>query len=107
MQTAAARNPVDADAILGLARIELYENDVDAAATDAKLVLKLRANDDAAKALLETVEQRRNILASAASFDVPDAGIVLPFVESEPLPAIQLKSTGNRRRSSSIPVRPT
>ena len=69
---AASRNPVDADAILGLARIELYENDVDAAAKDAKAVLKLRAGDEAAKALLKTVEQRRNILASAASLDVPD-----------------------------------
>lgn len=91
---AAARNPVDADAILGLARIELYENDLDAAATDAKAVLKLRANDEAVNALLKTVEQRRDILASAASLDVPDSGIVLPFVESEPLPAIQLRIDG-------------
>ena len=91
---AAARNPVDADAILGLARIELYENNVDAAAKDAKAVLKLRAYDEAAKALLKTVGQRRNILASAASLDVPDSGIVLAFVESEPLPAIQLQIDG-------------
>ncbi len=91
---AASRNPVDADAVLGLARIELYENDVDAASKDAKTVLRLRADDAGAKSVLETVQQRRNVLASSATLDVPDSGIVLPFVESEPLPAIQLKVDG-------------
>lgn len=91
---AASRNPLDADALLGLARIELYENDVDAASEDAKRVLRLRAADAGAKAVLKTVQERRDAVASSATLDVPDSGIVLPFVESEPLPAIQLKIDG-------------
>ncbi|MBV9718078.1 MAG: aspartyl protease family protein [Candidatus Eremiobacteraeota bacterium] len=91
---AASRNPADPEAILGLARIELYENDLDAAAKDAKMVLSLKADDETAKAVLRTVEQRRNILTSADGLGVPDSGIVVPFVESEPLPAIQLEIAG-------------
>jgi hypothetical protein len=92
--SAATQDPADASAILGLARIALYENNLDAAAAYAAKVLALRADDALATRVVQTIAERRAIVASAATLGVPDAGVVIPFLESEPLPAIRLSVNG-------------
>jgi hypothetical protein len=83
-----ARDPKDSDALLGLARIELYENHLDAATKYAN------AAGTAAARVLGTIAAREQIAASAAALDVPAGGVVMPFLESEPLPALQFRING-------------
>jgi hypothetical protein len=81
-----ARDPKDGDALLGLARIELYENHLDAAAK--------YANAAGASRLLDTIAEREALAASATALDIPSDGVVIPFLESEPLPALQFRING-------------
>ncbi len=92
----ASRNPSDLAALLGLARIELYENDVDAAIKDANAALARDPANATAKRVLETAQDRKVVAASAASLGVPREGVAVPFVEAEPLPAVQLVVDGKR-----------
>ncbi len=90
----AAAQPSDPGAMLGLARTRLYENHLDAASAYAAALLALDPGDATAKALRATIERRRRILDSAATLQLPASGVVLPFVESEPLPAIRMSVDG-------------
>src|ERR1700722_8452267 len=90
-----ARRPDDADALLGLARIALYDDDLETAIKDAGGVLTLAPNMHAAQRVIETARQRRDVFDSAAQLAVPQGGIVVSFVESEPLPAIELRIDGH------------
>lgn len=91
---AAVREPHDTGALLGRARIELYQNELDAATSDATAVLTLQPGNVAASGILKTVAQRRAVLEGSAALAVPASGVVLPFVESEPLPAVALTVNG-------------
>jgi hypothetical protein len=90
-----ARTPNDIQAILGLARVDLYENQLDAAAESANRVLALDSGSGPAKRILETVAQRRAVLASTIGIELPPAGVTIPFLESEPLPLIQFRIDGH------------
>jgi predicted aspartyl protease len=92
---ALARNPHDAGALLGSARIDLYGNDLHGAAENARTLLALRPNDEDAKKILSTVDQRERVLEYAANLNVPQDGAVLPFLQTEPLPAIELRVDGH------------
>lgn len=89
-----ARSPDDEAALAGLARVELYDNQLDAAGRSASLALARNPADREAQTVAATVRQRQAIAASAAVLDVPAAGVIVPFVESEPLPAIDLRIDG-------------
>jgi hypothetical protein len=89
-----ARSPNDLQAILGLARVELYENQLDAAAESANKVLALDPDSAPAQRALEVIAQRRAILTSAMEVRVPRSGVKIPFLESEPLPLIEARIDG-------------
>lgn len=89
-----SRDPHDADALVGLARVHLYQNDLSGAVKFADAALALSPKNAAAKRVIETVRERRAILASADSLVLPPSGLIVPFVESEPLPAIEMRVNG-------------
>ncbi len=90
-----AQNPKDASALARIAVLELYENRLDEATRDARAALALEGQNEPATRVLHTAQAREQIAASASSLTVPRAGVSLPFVESEPLPMIQLEVNGH------------
>ena len=89
-----AQNPRDLNALIGLARAAFFENDLDAAEKYANAVLTIDASNATAKHILDGASQRRAILASTTGLTVPTDGVVVPFVESDPLPLVQLAING-------------
>lgn len=79
---ALAAGPKDAAANLGLARLNLYENRLEDAASFARATLAVDSRNAAAQRVLQTVEQREGVLASAQALNVPQSGIVVPFWKS-------------------------
>ena len=98
-QTAYARtlrdDPRNGQANLGLARLTLYENRLDDAASYARAALAVDPQSQSAQHVLETVAQRRAIAASAQGLSVPSAGIVVPFEENDPLPLMRFTIDGH------------
>jgi len=91
---AVARNAKDEAALIGLARVELYRNDLDAASATARRVLAIDAGNADAARILRTIDLRRRLFEQGERISIPDRGAVLPFVESEPLPMIELTIDG-------------
>ena len=91
---ALAAGPKDAAANLGLARLNLYENRLEDAASFARATLAVDSRNAAAQRVLQTVEQREGVLASAQALNVPQSGIVVPFLEVDPLPLMQFTVDG-------------
>lgn len=91
---ALGRNPGDIQAMLGLARLDCYANQLDAAAESARKILALDPRSGPARRLTAIIAQRRAVLASAAAIQLPPGGITVPFLESEPLPLIRARIDG-------------
>lgn len=89
-----AANPNDAAAQLGVARIELYSNHLDAAERAARAAIALDPNDAAAQRVIMGVTQRRAVLAESAHLNVPAAGVRIPFIAIDPLPLMQITING-------------
>lgn len=89
------QNPKDAGALARIATLELYQNQLTQAARDARGALTLDAQNATATRVLQTVQSRQRVLSSVSSLAVPADGVSLPFVESEPLPVIQLEINGH------------
>jgi hypothetical protein len=90
---ALATNPKDQAAILGLARIRLYENRLDEA---DKLAGSLPDADNVispAGRILATSLHRRKAL-EAASSDVPAGGTIVRFELTDPLPIVKVRVNG-------------
>ena len=85
----------DVAALLGLARIALYENDLNTAQTDAQTLMSYDAGNVTAKRILDTIAGRRSILASAMTLKVPAEGAVIPFLYTDPLPLMQVRINGH------------
>jgi len=92
---AVARNPKDVGALIGLARVQLYGNGLDAASATARRVLAFDAQNADAARILRTIGLRRHLFEEGDRVSVPDGGAVLPFVEAEPLPMIELTIDGH------------
>ncbi len=92
---AAAADPKDLAANVGLARLNLYENRLDDAVSYAHAALAIDPQNSAAQRVMQTVEQRKAVLASAQALNVPQAGIVVPFLEIDPLPLMQFTVDGH------------
>lgn len=90
--TAIAAAPGDAGALAGRAMVELYENDLTAAARDARAALALDAKNERASRVLRTVAERRGAPGEFAVSQTADA--VLPFVVEDPLPVVRFKING-------------
>lgn len=93
---AVAENAKDAAALIGLARVQLYGNDLDAASATARRVLAIDARNADAARILRTIDVRRHRFEEGDRVSIPDRVAVLPFVEDEPLPMIQLTIDGHR-----------
>ncbi|MFN2450343.1 MAG: aspartyl protease family protein [Candidatus Baltobacteraceae bacterium] len=87
-------NPTDTDAELGIARVSLYENDLDGASTRLDAILKADPKHALAARLVQTIAERRRVIASAAALGVPAPGVTVPFIASEPLPLMQFTVGG-------------
>ncbi len=79
---------------LGLAQLNLYENRLDAAASFARSALAADAQNTDAQRVLQTIKDRLDIQSTAASLNVPQSGIVVPFLESDPLPLMRFTVNG-------------
>ncbi|HZZ64645.1 MAG TPA: aspartyl protease family protein [Candidatus Baltobacteraceae bacterium] len=90
-----SQNPKDAPALARIATLELYQNELTPAARDARSVLTIDAKNATATRVLETVQLRQRVAASASSLGIPPEGVTLPFVDSEPLPLIQVEINGH------------
>jgi tetratricopeptide (TPR) repeat protein len=88
--------PNNEDAKIGLARVDLYENRLDDAAALAHSVLNADSQNGTARKILADVSQRKAIVDSAAALDVPASGVVIPFLELDPLPLVQLVVDGRK-----------
>lgn len=93
--TAVRDHSRDVAALLGLARLALYENDLDTAQRDAQTLMSYDAGNVAAKRILDTIAGRRTILASAMTLKVPAGGTTIPFLYTDPLPLMQVRINGH------------
>ena len=92
--TAVDANAADLAANLGLARVNLYDNRLGDAASFARATLAIDPQNAAAQRVLQTVKQREGVLASAQGLSVGPSGIVVPFLEVDPLPLMQFTVDG-------------
>lgn len=92
---------MDLAAEAGLARMELYENDLDGAVRHAAHVATADTKNVLAQRVLATALERKRIQGQAAAIFTPPAPppppnqVVIPFLRSEPLPLVQLRVDGH------------
>ncbi len=85
-------NPRDVNALLGLATIELYDNDLSLAQNDVNRVLELQPNDERAQRLQRTLAMR---VGSPGEFQISQPhDLLLPFVAEHPLPVVRMRIDG-------------
>jgi hypothetical protein len=87
---ALAANPKDPAALLGLARIRLYQ---DRRADAERLAAEVPADDPAAKTAERILAEakRRDAALDPANIVVPAAGAHVPFVATDPLPILKVR----------------
>ncbi|MBV9440029.1 MAG: aspartyl protease family protein, partial [Candidatus Eremiobacteraeota bacterium] len=90
----ASVNPHDAAALSGLATLALYQNRLDTAREAAWAALRLHPGNRVAVGVLRTIAERREVVDSATALPVPEDGITLPFLQSDPLPVIEVRVDG-------------
>lgn len=90
-------SPADSHALAGLAQIRLYENRVDDAMALAKRALTLEPSNPTAGAALQTAQQRKAAFA-ADRYQISGlpAEVAIPFVQTDPLPVVQVMVGGRR-----------
>jgi hypothetical protein len=89
-----AADPKNVVAELGLARLDLYGNRLEDASRLAGAVLESDPQNQDARRILTTVSQRKAVLISADAMNVPESGVIVPFLEVDPLPLVQLVVNG-------------
>ncbi len=88
-----ASTPDDVPARLGLGAVELYRNDLDAARADLERVLAADPHNARAGQLLAELQRRRTDWAERTLIDGVRA--VVPFVATDPLPAVRVRVNGS------------
>ena len=88
---ASASNPKNADALLGLARIRLYEDRREDAARLAKAASAANPSTGDAATKILTEVKRRNDALDPANVSVPKDGAHVPFVITDPLPILKVR----------------
>jgi len=88
-------NPRDAAAAAGLARVELYANELDAASLHALIAERVDLHNAVAAEVLGTVRDRTAIAEQARAIDVPASGVGVPFVRTEPVPMVRIVVDGH------------
>ncbi len=85
-------NPANADALAGMATVELYENNLSQSKLDAQAALKLDPASDRAKRVMRTISVRTG---EPGAFQIKQTGdAILPFIVSNPLPVVRMKLNG-------------
>ena len=88
--------PNDAGALAGLARVRLYENKPDVAATLAQQALAIEPANPAARATLAIAQQRRAAFGpDRYQIAAAPTESVIPFVVTDPLPVVQVTVGGH------------
>jgi hypothetical protein len=91
-QAVLRNHPDDKKAKLGLARIRLYQNDLNAAEPLLDSLVSVGTTGDRAAPLLAELERRR---AEAARRSIVEGGIsTVPFVTADPLPVVRVVANG-------------
>ena len=87
-----AQNPRNARALIGLATVELYDNDLSAARRDVNRALALEPRDERAQQLTRMIAMRTG---RSGEFQIAQsADAVLPFVSEHPLPVVRMRING-------------
>ncbi len=91
---AAASNPSDANAVLGLGAIDLYRNDLAAARTHLTKAAALDPGNPRVEARLNTLAART---PNAADFQIAMAAerVDVPFLATDPLPIVRAIVSGS------------
>jgi tetratricopeptide (TPR) repeat protein len=89
-----AASPADAGANAGLAAVELYANDLGAARSNAQAALAADPQNPRAGRVLAEVDRRETDWAKRPSFR--GSAAVVPFVFTDPLPAVKVQLNGLR-----------
>jgi hypothetical protein len=85
-------NPADRSAMLGLATIRVYENDLNAAEPLLDSLLYAEPQNMRASELLGEVQRRRAETARRTTLEVAQA--IVPFLTADPLPVVRVVANG-------------
>lgn len=91
-----SHDPANANALLGLATTELYNNDLAAAGRDLQRALKIDPSNPRAQRLAHILQIRSG---KPGEFQITQTGdAVLPFVAEAPLPVVEMQINGIKSR---------
>ncbi|MBC5815237.1 MAG: aspartyl protease family protein [Candidatus Eremiobacteraeota bacterium] len=90
-----AANKNDPAANVGMARLDLYNNRLEDALTQAQIAQTLGPRNPALDRIAPEVRARKAIAADGGSIEIPGGVAIVPFLATDPLPLMRLKINGH------------
>ena len=95
-RAAVSANKNDPAANLGLARLDLYNDKLEAAQMHAQIAQTLSPHSPVLDRIYSEIRARKAIAAEAAQITIPGGVAILPFYATDPLPLLHLTIDGHQ-----------